>query len=469
MEYDEKTKNVLTRLMDKICYPVNYIIINNKIGSNTNKFKKYFGKIATLKNIEIITPDRVLSALESYRLGAEICQSKYVYLVTHRVKTEMELRIVKALHFMKSRRSRAIKWDVENEKKSSFDVLIEREYFLSAINQEEGSNEAVVDLMPEKVIPVTLKFDTVLKISKDCYDNGNYELAYTMINEAESLKKGGAGEQYLIDLYSKICFELKKFDEAEKKCRELIKRGYCADNLIRLGVIYQIKKKYDDAISAYKKGLEGIGLGINDLDSKIFPIATKDDFWAFRALIGMAECFVEKNEIDSASKMLHKAARLKANSFRPFLGFAKLFLKTGDLYKAEKALLSAQGRAPDNPEIKRIFGLLYEKKGEFDTAFKYYTEAFKDDKSDPQNIEPIFRIGVKIDQYDRTRDVLNEFLQYRPASIEAMQYLSLIYFRTGRFKNARDVVNQGLIFDEYNNVFRELNSRLENMVNLVEI
>ena len=31
MEWDEKTKNILTKLTDKICYPVNYYIINNKI------------------------------------------------------------------------------------------------------------------------------------------------------------------------------------------------------------------------------------------------------------------------------------------------------------------------------------------------------------------------------------------------------------------------------------------------------
>ena len=461
MEWNEKTRDTITNLIDKLCYPVRYYLINNKVEMNEKECRDYLGKIGSLKNIYILTPDKALSPLDSYRFGAESVNVKYVYLLTERVKTEMELRLIKAMHYIKSKGCCGVKWDVESEKKGPFDVLVNREYFLSAISVENGTMEATVELMPENVIPITLKFDTVLKIAKDNYENGNYEFAYEMINEAVRLKDGGAGEQYLIDLYAKICFELKKYDEAEIMCNELIERGYCSDNSIRLAVIYQIKGKYDEAIRSYQKGLEEIGLKINDLDSEVFPIATRDDFWSFRALIGTGECFIEKNDIANASRYLHKAARLKANSFKPFLGFAKLFLKTGEYEKAEKALLFANGRTMKNPEVNRIFGILHEKKGEFETAFEYLIESFIEDKADPQNIEPIFRVGIKINKYDKIIEILNEYLQYRPGSVEAMEYLSLIYYNEGRYKNARHVIDQGLLFDSYNTTFKELSSRMD--------
>jgi hypothetical protein len=96
-------------------------------------------------------------------------------------------------------------------------------------------------------------------------------------------------------------------------------------------------------------------------------------------------------------------------------------------------------------------------------------ESFNEDKADPQNIGPIFRVGIKINEYNKISEILKEYLQYRPGSVEAMEYLSLIYFNGGRYKNARDVIDQGLLFDSYNTTFKELSSRMDEIEKFDEI
>jgi glycosyltransferase involved in cell wall biosynthesis len=351
--WEHSITSILTNLADRLYYPVRFILVNNDLTKDEAACRRALGEIGELKNILIHTPPRELKELEAYRFGANRTRAEYVYLLTKNVDTSLEMRLLSARYFLKRKQCQGIKWDVEQEKKGPFDVLIKRSLFLNRTSPGMREMDLVIDVVP-RLPPDSLRCDFFLKKAKEAQEAGNPGDAYLFLSEAEAVKTGGAEEQYTIDLHNKICFDLGRYDEAEQKCRQLIEKGYGADNWVRLGKILQIKGRYREAVQAFDEGLHEIGLTDSDLKSSAFPIVVSEDFGSFSAYIGLGECLLETGDLVESSKAIHRAAKLKADSHRPFLAFGKLFLKTGEFDRAKEALLLAARMDGQNAEIGHL-------------------------------------------------------------------------------------------------------------------
>jgi glycosyltransferase involved in cell wall biosynthesis len=464
-EWKESTEAFITRLIDKINYPVRFILVNNEADRTESDCRRSMGKIGRLKNIRIVCPAEPLSELEAYRFGAAQADQDYVYLPTEKADMEMEIRLISAMDYLRRSGCDGAKWDVEQEREGSFDIIMKRDAFLQASDPEKGDMTAMVGVIPNSV-PESLICDFFANLANRQHRDGNYEMAFHASEIAGSAKKGGVGDQYLIDIYSKICFDLKKYDEAEDKIRILIERGYGADNWIRLGTILQIKEKYPEAAEAYRKGLEEINLSETDLDSPVFPIFITNDFGAFVALQGIGECMAEMEDLTGAARMFRRAAKLKANSTLPFLGFARIFLKAGDLNNAEAALLSARLRDDTHPEVHRLMGLWYEKNGNLHKAFDCYRKAQKLDAANPKHIEPIYRVGLALGYWDDMKDIFEDFLNLRPVHLPCIGYLTSVYYELGEYGKAEALAQRGLIFDPGDRRLKDLYLKLETIEDL---
>jgi len=447
--WDDFVVETLTGLVDHLCYPVRYIIVNNNTGLDCSECRMRLGKIGELKNVFIHNTSNRLSEIEAYRFGAEKADVDYVYLPSKRVNTKLPLRIIAARQYLKKMNADGLKWDVEEEKKGPFDFIIERERFLKLVDPVGGQVDISVDIVP-KGFPESLRCDVLIHFAKSQYDSGNYKLAYQFVKEVETGREGAVGDQAIIHIYSKICFALKNYVEAEQRCREMIDRGYGADIWIRLGRILQIRRKFDEAIEAYRKGLEEIGLNELDLDSTIFPIVSLVDTGAFTAFIGMGECMLEKVSLNEAAKMFHMASKLKANSYRPYLGFGRLFLMSGELKRAEESLMTALKTNGNAPEVYRALGELFERRGRIERAYEYYNKAFEKDKIDFKNVEPIFKTGSSLHRWEDVKVVLKEFLEHRPGHVMAMRYMSTICHRLGAYKEAEELLDRCVVLDKAN-------------------
>ena len=457
-EWKDSFREMLTELIDHISYPARFILVNNDLSKNVKECREALGKIGELRNVWIRTPAKRLEPLAAYRYGAQCFEGDYVYLPSPKVASRLEMRLIAGRLFLKSLKDQKIegvKWDVEQERSGPFDILMKKEIFLKRSDPNLGNMEAVMGIVP-MALPETLQFDFFLHQAKRFHDEGNDELAFEFIQKAEGVQEGGAGNQMLIDLYSKICFGLKQYGKAEEKTKDLIQRGYTADNWIRLGNILSITGRFQEAISVYRKGLEEIGLNEQDLESPIFPIVVPWDFGTFDAFMGLGQCLLEIDDLTESARMFRRAAKLKANSQRPFLGFAKLFLKSHELDKAEEALTAALKKDEKNPETHRLFGWLYQKKKDLDIAFGYYLKAFDLDKRETENIEPIYTVGVALGKWEEMLRIFKEFLKYRPGFVPAMSCLAFIYYRLGEYDRARDLVEGALALDEENVALKDL-------------
>lgn len=447
--WDAATVKIITDLIDNLSYPARTILVNNDPHRDEACCRTALGKIGELKNLTIHTPSRRLNHLEAYRFGAQKSDAEYVYLPTEAAKPDLEVRLITARFYLQQGNCDGVKWDVEQEKKGPFDTLIRRKTFLERTDPRKGSMNAVVNVVPYGP-PASFYFDHLLYRAKKQFDEKNSEQAYALLKEAESITEGGSSDQYLIDLHSRICFDLKRYDEAEVKCRALVKRGYGADNWIRLGGVLQVKRCYEEAFESYRKGLEEIGLRASDMESTVFPIATPDDFGSFIAVIGMAECRLESGNLIEAARLFRKAARLKANSHRTFLGFGKLFLRTNELDRAEEALRVAQGTDATDPETYRALGRLYEKRKEMEKAYQVYCVALAQDKCPEEIIERLCALGSRLGRWDHLRGLFKKALEQCPGRREILKRLADVYGELRDYSNAADAARRGHVLDDEN-------------------
>ncbi|MDY6853076.1 MAG: hypothetical protein SV487_13510, partial [Thermodesulfobacteriota bacterium] len=337
-EWDEALSGFLAQVIDHLSYPVEYLLVNNDLSRSGADCRTALGEIGELRNVSIVTPSRSLSDLDSYRFGARSTGAEYVFLITRNLSDKIiKYRLYSGLEALKNTDCQGIKWDVEEEKKRPFDVLIKRKDFLQRTRPNKKKKDAFINVIPNQV-PESFKSDLCAAAAQRHYSREEYKDALEAIKATQAIKKGTPNLQFTVAKYYKICLALEEYDLAEKQLRDLMDRGYVADNSIRLGKVLQARGDFNEAIKVYRIGLEAIGLNEADLNSPVFPFPFPKGLNAFTAVIGLGECCFEIKDFAEAARMFRRAAKLRANSHRPFLGFAKLFLANNQLDKAEAAL-----------------------------------------------------------------------------------------------------------------------------------
>ena len=455
-EWKEDIIEIVTALFDNTFYPFKLIIINNDLTMDETACKQALGEIGELNNLYIYTPEKVLHVLEAYRFGIKKISADYVFLISDNIDSKFEARLILGRQHLQALQCDGIKWDIEKEMEG-VNLFIRPDDFLDKTDFDKLTMDiklAIVSRLP----PDSYVFDFLLINSQRHYKDGNYKLAYQFIKDALSVDKGGAGVPFSTNFYSKVCLELGYYDLAEKKCQELIDKGYGADNWVILGQIFQIKKKYQRAVEAYQKGLNDIGLKEEDLGSPCFPIIFPEELSSFIAIIGIGDCLLEMKDFSRAARMFRRAAKLMANSHRPFLGFGKLFLLNNELDQAIDALTAALKRDKKDAESCLVLGQVYEKRKKFILAYDTYLKAIDRDKTDKMAMEYIFRVGSTLEKWLPMKELFEEYLELRPADIIAITSLSSIYFKLKDYNQAMKMSEKGLIFDTVNPALNKIYS-----------
>jgi tetratricopeptide (TPR) repeat protein len=241
-------------------------------------------------------------------------------------------------------------------------------------------------------------------------------------------------------------------------CRELIEAGYEADNWVRLGQIWQGRGLHAQAADAYRRAIECIGLREEDLDTPAFPIASSHQFAAFKAMAGLGECLVELGRSEQAAPVLHKAARLCANSVRPYLAFGRLFLNAGDLERAEDAFEMARESTEGevNAAVCRGLATVHERQGNLQRAFEEWKRGLVAEPSDYACLEGAVRTGVGLTSSEELEGLYRRFLSHRPGNIAALTGLAELLAETGQREEAARLAERVLLLAPTNDRARRV-------------
>jgi glycosyltransferase involved in cell wall biosynthesis len=463
-KWDDKLNTWLEEIIDNVDHPFRLVLVNNGTGLKESQCRKSLGQLSELKNIYIKTPPQKLDNLAAYRYAAKKSNADYLFLITDNFQVKAQpKRIFGGLEHLKKEEGKceAVKWDVEEERKTPFDVLIRREVFLKRSHPKKGQNTIDIQHL-QQVIASGFKFDAIFGEYNRKFSKGEYQEAYNLLQAALAIPHGAPDIQYLIHPMVKTCLAMEKPDQVEKEVRALIDRGYECDNYIRLGQILQATNRFQEAIEAYQKGMDGYGWVEPDFESQVFPINFPKELTAFTTLMGMGECHFETGQRVEAARMFHRAAKLRANSHRPFLGFAKLYLASNQLDRAETAMAKiGQRNGRKDPETHRVLGKLCQRRNRLDIAFGCYLKAFEVGKADEKNIDPLYYAGAALGKWQEMKPVLETFLEAKPNHIGAITRMASVYQRLGDTGRALELARRGINLDSANVTLRGIIRQLE--------
>ena len=444
--WNEPVREMLCDLYDNITHPFRLVLVNNGTGLSREQCAAALGNVAELKNLSIVNSTKKLDELDAYRFGAKKYPADYLLLISDRFQPKaITHRVLGGMNVLKNSLAEGIKWHVDAEKESQFELLIGKDVFLKKSNLKKGRPREVNIKTIGLILPQGYQFDTNLAQYKRHFSRGDYQQALESLNAARAVTRGAPGMQYMISSFFMTLINLKRYDEAEQELRALIARGYRYDNYIRLGRVLQLKGQYREAVDCYQASLNQFGLKDEDLASPIFPFNFPKELSAFTALIGLGECFFALGNVEESARMYHRAAKLRANSHRPFLGFAKQLFKDNQLDRVEMVLANLAGRdAEKDPETHRLLGRLANRRGQPELAFSCFLRAYERGKQDEQNIDPLFSTGKKLGRWAEMKPVFEEFHALRPDALQGMIRLAETYHQLGMHKQALALAEQGL-------------------------
>jgi tetratricopeptide (TPR) repeat protein len=187
------------------------------------------------------------------------------------------------------------------------------------------------------------------------------------------------------------------YEDALKVFEKLLKEGESAEVYYNIGYIKTAKGEYREAIEAFRK-------------------ATQLDRLFAKAYEGMGRAYKALGRTKEAEACLNQAA--------------EIYLSSEKEEDAEGVLNEILEVNPDTINVYNTLGVLYRKKGEFQTAMKQYEKALKIHPDEPNIHYNIGRLHVDMQNLEAAKFHFKKALMYDPGFGEAREVLDAIELGT---------------------------------------
>ncbi|MFP4058574.1 MAG: tetratricopeptide repeat protein [Candidatus Brocadiia bacterium] len=224
---------------------------------------------------------------------------------------------------------------------------------------------------------------------------------------------------------AKLYLELKKYEAALADANEAIrisnKNPYA--NFIR-GAVYMQLKKLDAAVEEFRQA----SVSIPEESNLKLPA----HFW-------LARCLILKDQTKDAIEELKTVVGLNSRFLPARLILASCHLKQGYPDGAVSVLLDALPFAPENPEVRRLLGIAYLHKGEFDRAKSQFQKILAEDMDQTRAHQVLAAIALseRPPDVDKAVEHCLQALKVEPKNIDVHFLLGFAYLRRNRLNGAK--------------------------------
>jgi len=441
--WDDATAGSVRYLADNLSYPCRIVLVD-MTGSGEGAAARALGPLTDLANLRIVPSPLEPDTHAAYARGIGAQDADYYYLASTDAQRDTELRLIRAVCFMRDTGCSAVRWPEDGPADGLQNVMVTADLAATCVEHPGRRAALPVVEIPMGWLPRHLRADLLLHAAREGRADGNHALATGALTELDAVGQGGAGHPYLAQLHADVALAFGNYARAEDLCEQLVARGYGPDNCVRLGRIRQRRQDFEGAVEAYRRGLDAIGLPDAALESSVFPFACDEDFDAFRATQGLGECLLELGRYDEAAPVLRRAARLRVNSVEPNLAFGRLFLCCGDTERAEQAFRLAEqlAREGDRAAVEDGLAAVFEQRGDWEQAGKHAREAFCADPANESYALRAARAACVLGRLAEGAEVYRQFLSHRPGHVEALVALAGVCRRLGRGTEADDLAER---------------------------
>ncbi len=227
------------------------------------------------------------------------------------------------------------------------------------------------------------------------YDLDNISSKMTALNEILVEAMPTAEEETLEEGMNLI--ENGEYTKALKVFETLTEEGETAEHYYNIGYIKTAQEQYNDAIKAFRK-------------------ATQLDRLFAKAYEAMGRAYHQLGKPQDAEKYLQKAANI--------------YLEKEKMQNAEDILNEILQISPETVNVYNSLGVLYRKKGDFNTALQQYMKALRIHKNEPHIHYNIGRLYLDMKDYREAKKHFALAVQFKPDFKAAREVLNAMELGT---------------------------------------
>ncbi|NQT85872.1 tetratricopeptide repeat protein, partial [bacterium] len=222
---------------------------------------------------------------------------------------------------------------------------------------------------------------------------------------------------------AQLHLDMKHYEAALSDANEVLRltnRNPLA-NFIR-GAVYMQLKKLNDAVTEFQQAAVGIPKG--------HPFKLPAHFW-------LARCYLLQDQLREAIEELNTVINLDGRFLPARLILASSHLQTGYPDGAITVLLDGLPFAPKNVELRRLLGIAYLHKGEYEQARTQFEVILKQNPEGARPHQVLAGIALTEDRVDDAVQHCLRALDTEPKNVDVHFLLGLAYLRRNRLDGAK--------------------------------
>lgn len=420
--WDERTREVVKHFVDDLNYPCRIYLVNQVPGMSESACRDTLGKLGELGHVDVLRAGENAAPRDAGAAAVEEVDADYYYLASRDLSIDAENRLLRGMAYLREKSGlSAVRWEEDDRSTSRLDVLVPAERIgrdgkLGRVRHERMGRVGIY------WIPRDIVVDQLVFWANRCLSDGNLPKARKLLQEARQVTSGGIGDPFLAQLIARLSILTDDYSEARELCEQLLEEGYVADNALRLGDIERRQGNVERAEELYHRALDVIGITEEHLSDPVLPAHVGPECDAYRAMVGLGECYLEMGQWQKASTYLHRATSVSATDSRAILGFGRLFLKKGNPAKAVKAFSKVLRSTCGKNSAEAHIGLsrAYERLQNADRAWHHCRKACRAAPARREYLEAADRLARRTGALEELATFYENYLQYWPGEIDAL-------------------------------------------------
>lgn len=164
----------------------------------------------------------------------------------------------------------------------------------------------------------------------------------------------------------------------------------------------------------------------------------------------LGDCYAHVGNMEEAVKHFEKASILNAQSEKPFIGLGVTTLQQGDSLKAKEYFLQAVGLNPKSDKALTGLGMALSSNGSQKEGLARFQEALALNPENMPALMGLLQSAHTLDQLPIAENYLKKYLALHVADLKVLYCLAGVYFKLGKYSDAREAAERILIFEPEN-------------------
>ncbi len=179
---------------------------------------------------------------------------------------------------------------------------------------------------------------------------------------------------------------------------------------------------------------------------------------------GMGNCYMKLQDAKNAEENFSLCLTSDVDFSSGLMGMAILKLQQADYYGSIQLLEKLIAKNPTHDRALCALGMVYERMGQKKRAMEFYETAIRENIENSAAMTSLLNLSYELSEFDEIHTCLLRYLDVHPANLNMRFGLAGILFKMDRWEEARESINQILIFEPQNEDALKLLEQIETII-----